>query len=262
MKFDEQIRKKFGKWVSTGCQSQLHWSNWSTKGSGESDKGSIYGEKSHFWNRTSINGSPPEIAPVHEYQEKSPSCFQLSQHKPKAVRAPRLRLRFWGFEGEKVTGRGLSDLGVCFWTILLVNVLEFLELEVLYRSLDLLLEVKLFFPDIVNYIFFHSSRICWLVGWWGKVCWATRARTCRLHGFPRPVMNPLSSLICHRISSYYRSVDQRSRVRIRSILCFFFLVRKRRCDWWLVIGDWWLVLLTFWSGLATTGVSTSPHNAV
>ena len=89
--------------------------------------------KFHFWNRTSINESPPGIAPVHKYPEKSPFSFELSLHKPKAMRAPRLRLRFEGLREGRWRGRG--------WAIwdLLVEVLELLELEALYRCLDLLL---------------------------------------------------------------------------------------------------------------------------
>ena len=41
-------------------------------------------KKFHFWNRTSINESPPEIAPVHKYPEKSPFSFQLQSFPAQA----------------------------------------------------------------------------------------------------------------------------------------------------------------------------------
>ena len=62
------------------------------------------------------------------------------------MRAPRLRLRF----PRRVCGRGVEGEGAERFGGLLVEVLELLELEALYRSLKLLLKVKLFFYDIVN----------------------------------------------------------------------------------------------------------------
>ena len=59
-----------------------------------------------------MDESPPEIAPVHKYPEKSPFSFELS-----------------------LQGEGAERFGD-----LLVEVLELLELEALYRSLNLLLK--------------------------------------------------------------------------------------------------------------------------